>query len=56
MQTYANVFPDFVKLIEYLSPVVIVVLSKPDVGPATRIKIFLFLLSICTEELLSTPN
>ena len=51
-----NGFPDSVKLIEYLTSTVIVALSKPCVGPSPRTKIFLFLLSICTEELLSTPK
>ena len=39
-----------------LASAVIVALSKPCVGHSPRTKIFLFLLSICTEELLSTPK
>ena len=42
-----------VKLIGYLASTVNVS-SDPYVGPATRIEISLFLLSTCTNELIST--
>ena len=44
------------KLIAYSASGVTVVSSNPSVGPLTRIKIYFFLLSACTEKLLSTPN
>ena len=30
--------------------------SNPCIGPSARIKIYFFLLSACTEELISTPK
>ena len=54
MQTYnGNPFPDFVKLIGYLTFVIIVVLSKASFGPSPRAKISFFLLWTCREELTS---
>ena len=44
-----------VKLIEYFFSAFNVVSSNPCVGPLPRIKIY-FLLSKCTEELISTPK
>ena len=44
------------KLIGYLAFAVNVVSSNPCVGYSPRIKIFLFLLSICTNEIISTPK
>ena len=41
---------------EYSVSGVNVVLSNPCVGPLPRFKIYLFLLSICTDELMSTPK
>ena len=49
-------FPDCLKLIGYLASVIIWVSSKPCVKPSPRTKISFFLLSTCTEELLSTPK
>ena len=45
-----------VKLIEYSDSDVIVVSSNPSIGFLPRIRISLFLLSTCSEKLLSTPN
>ena len=45
-----------VKFIEYLFSAVNIVYFKPSVGSLPRIKMSLFLLSICTNKLLSTPN
>ena len=47
-----NSFPDFVKLIGYLTVAVIVQLSKPCVCLSPKTKIFLFLPWKWTEELL----
>ena len=52
----ANLYPDSVKLIRYLSSAVIAVLFNCYVGLLPGSKIFLFLLSVCTEELLSTAE
>ena len=52
----ANRFREPVKLIRYLASAVIVPSSKSCVVPSPRTNIFLFLPSICTEELLSTPK
>ena len=41
---------------EYLASAVIVVSSNPHVGPSPRTEIIFPLLSICTDELLSTPK
>ena len=41
---------------EYLASPVIVVISYPCVGPSPRTKASFFLLSICTDELFSTPK
>ena len=43
-------FFDFVKLRGYIAFVAYVVSSNPGIGPSSRIKIFLFLSSNCTEE------
>ena len=51
-----NIYPDSEKVIGYLASDVIVASSKPCDDPSLRTKIFLFLLSICTEELLSTQK
>ena len=51
-----NLFPDYVKSILYLAPAVNVVSSNPSVGPLPRSKISLFLLSICTDELIPAPK
>ena len=51
-----NLFLDSVKSIEYLASAVIVVSSNPCVRPSPRTKICFLLSSICTEELLSTPQ
>ena len=45
-----------VKLIEYSFFAVSVVSSNPYVDPFPRIKISFFLLSTCTEELISAPK
>ena len=45
-----------VKLIRYLASAVIVASSKSCVDPLPITKTFLFLPSICTEELLSIPK
>ena len=49
-------FSDCEKLIEYSASAASVVLSDPCVCPLPRIKIYLFLLSACTDELISTPK
>ena len=49
-------FPDYVKLIGYLTSTVNVVSSNYCIGTSPRIKITLFLLSICTNELISAPK
>ena len=49
-------FFDAVKLIEYLASTVIVVLSNPCVGPSPKTKIYFSLLSVCVDELFSTPK
>ena len=41
---------------EYLASAVNVVLSNPCIGPIPSIKISFLLLSICTDELMSTPK
>ena len=51
-----NIFLGYVKLIGYLTSAANVVLSNPCVGASPRTKISLFLLSICTDELISTPK
>ena len=50
-----NMFPCSLKLIEHSVSLVNVVSSHPCVGSLPRIKIP-FLLSICTDELIFTPN
>ena len=47
---------DLEKLTEYSALAVSVVLSNSCVCPLPRIKISLFLLLACTDELISTPN
>ena len=42
--------------LEYWASAVDVVSSNPCVGTLPRIKILLILLSICTDELISTPK
>ena len=49
-------FCDSRKLIGYLVSAVIVASAKPCVDPSARTKIFLFLLSKCTKELLLPPK
>ena len=44
------------KLIEYIFSAVNIVPSNPCVGPAPNIKIYFFLLSTCTEKLMSASN
>ena len=56
MKVYTNLFCDPDKLIESSASPVNVVLYNPCVGPLPRIKIFLFLLSVCTDKLISTPK
>ena len=56
MQAKTIFFPDLEKLIEYSVFVVVAILSSPCVGLLPRTKISLFLLSILTCELLSTPK
>ena len=51
-----NLFLDSVKLIEYLASADIVVSSDTYVGLSPRTEISFFLLSTCTEELLSTQK
>ena len=51
-----NVLCDFKKLIEYSASSVTVVSSNLCVEPLPRTKIYTFLLSIWTNELLSTPK
>ena len=51
-----NLFLDCVKLVGYLASPINVVSSNPCVGPSPIIKIFLFLLSTCTDELKSIPK
>ena len=43
-------------MIGYLASAVNVVSFNPCFGPSPRIKIFLFLLSICAAELISAPK
>ena len=45
-----------VKLMGYLASAGNVVSSNPGLGPLPRIKISLFLLSICTDNLISAPK
>ena len=47
---------DLEKLIEYRASTTKVVSSNPCVRPFPRIKVSFFLLSICLEELISTPK
>ena len=51
-----NFLFDLEKLIKYSASSANVVLSNPCVGPLPKIKIFFFLLSTCTDELISTPK
>ena len=43
-------------LIEYFCPEISVVSFHPCVGPSPRIEIYIFLLSTCTYELISTAK
>ena len=56
MRTKQNFLFDLEKLIENWAFAVNVVSSNYCVGPKPRIKISFFLLSICTDELMSTPK
>ena len=56
MRTKQNFLFDLEKLIEHWAFAVNVVSSNYCVGPKPRIKISFFLLSICTDELMSTPK
>ena len=56
MKTQPNFFCYSVKLIEYSVSAVIVVSFHKSVETLTCINISLFLLSVCTEGLLSTTN
>ena len=56
MQTLHKSFPDFVKLIGYVSFAAIVVWFNPFVGPSPKIRIFFCLLSTSREELLAAPK
>ena len=56
MRVKQNFLFDLGKLIEYSASVFNVVLSNPYVGPLPRIKITFFSLSICTDDLISTPK
>ena len=47
---------DSVKLIEYLTSAVIVLLCNPSVGPSPRTKIYFFLWSVSVDELFSTAK
>ena len=51
-----NLFPHCVKSIGHFAYAINVVSSNPWAGPSPRIKISLVLLSICTDELISTPK
>ena len=55
MQAQTKLCVFLVKLIEYNFSAVRVC-SNPSVGPLPRIKIFSFLLSVCRDELISTPK
>ena len=49
-------FLDFLVLTGYLASTIIVVPSNLSPGPSPRTRIFLFPLSVCLDELLSTPK
>ena len=51
-----NFLPDIEKLIEYFASTVIVLSFYLRVGPSPRTNMYFFLLSICIDELLSTPK
>ena len=51
-----NFLCDLEKLIEYLASAVIAVSSNFYIGPSPRTNIPFFLLSVCTDELLSTSK
>ena len=51
-----NIFADCVELIGYSASALNVVPSNPGVGPLPRIKIHFPILSVCTDELISTPK
>ena len=51
-----NLFLDFANLREYLAAAVNVVISNPSVGLLPKTKISLFLLPICTDELIWAPR
>ena len=48
--------PDLEKLIEYLASAIVEVSSSPCTTPSARTKISFTLLSIWTDELMSTPE
>ena len=54
MYAKTNFFLVLVKLIQYLFSEVNVKPFNPSIGPSARIEIFFFLLSACTQELIST--
>ena len=56
MQTETKFLLLISNFIEYSFSAVNVVLSKPSVGSLPRIKISFFLLSICTDKIISAPN
>ena len=56
MQLEQNFLFDVEKLSEYWASVVNVVSHNPCVGPFPRIKIYFFLLWICTDELILIPE
>ena len=51
-----HTFFDLVKLIEYVASAVIVILSNLCLCPSPRTKTFSFILSVCVDELFSTPK
>ena len=53
---HSNLFPDSVKVIDYLPCSVIAISSNLCVQPSLRTEIFFYLLPTCIGELLSTPK
>ena len=51
-----NILFGCIKLIEYSAFAFNVASNYPCVGPSPRIKISLFLLSTCTDELITAPE
>ena len=56
MHLKQNFLFDFENWIKYWVSAVNIVLSDPCVGPKPKIKVSFFLLSICTDELISVPK